>query len=118
RTENLARPAAARYVEHEGAGSVGNVGGALAREAEANVILGQHDRPDASLVVRLVLTHPKELGEGEVGEGGIARELNDALGADLLTQIRTLLLGANVAPNQSRTHNLAGGIEQGRAVHL
>ena len=50
-----------RDVEHQRAGSVGNVDGGFAGEAEAHVVFRQHDFADALPVFRLVLADPQEV---------------------------------------------------------
>ncbi len=47
RGEHLRRPAASRLVEELGAGGVRHVGGELAGEVEADVVLGEEDMGDA-----------------------------------------------------------------------
>ena len=71
-------PAAVGDVEQQGAGGLLHVDGELAGEAEADVVLGAEDVGDAGEDFRLVVAHPEELGEGEVGQGGIAGELDEA----------------------------------------
>ena len=75
-------PAAVGDVEQEGSAGLLHVDGELAGEAVADVVLGAEDVRDAGEDFRLVGAHPEELGEGEVGQGGIAGELDEAGAAD------------------------------------
>ncbi len=65
-----------------------------------------------------MLTHPEELGEGEVGERGVAGQLDEALEADRLGEPVALRLGALIAPDQRGAEDLPLGIEHDTAVHL
>jgi len=80
--ENFRRPTPIGYVEQQSAGSVGHVDGALPGEAEAHVVFGQHHVRHASPVLRLILTHPKQFGEREIGERRIAGQANQIFAAE------------------------------------
>ena len=58
-------------IEKKCAGSVRHIDGAFAGELEADKILGQQNVGDALPVARLILAHPKKLGQGEIGERGL-----------------------------------------------
>ncbi len=66
-------PAAVGDVEQEGAGGLLHVDGVLAGHAEADVVLGAEDVGDVGEDLGLVLADPEQLGEGEVGQGGVGR---------------------------------------------
>ena len=91
---------------------------AIAGQAKTYVVLGQHDRAYALPVLGFVLADPEKFGEREVGESRIRGELDDSLRADLAVQFAALVLGAHVAPDQSRTHHPVLIIEHDRAMHL
>ncbi len=67
RGEHLRRPAPPRLVEELGAGGVGHVGGELAGEVKAHIVLGEEDVGDAGEQLRLMGADPEELGRGETG---------------------------------------------------
>ena len=69
-------------VEKQRAGSVGHIGGALAGEAEANVVFRKHEGANTFPILRLVLANPKQFCKREIGERRVACELNQAFLAD------------------------------------
>src|SRR6266571_5460796 len=97
--QHSARPAAMGYVEEESTGSVGHVRGALAGEAQADVVLREQHAADALPVFGFVFADPKKLCKREIGKGRIAGELNQSFLADFRSEIKALLLGADVAPD-------------------
>ena len=80
--EHFRRPAAVGHVEKKSSRGVGHVDGSFSGEAEADVILGQHDVRDAGPVLRLVLAHPEKFGEREIREWRIAGELDQGVAAE------------------------------------
>jgi hypothetical protein len=58
-------------VEEQGAGGLLHVDGVFAGELEADVVFRAKDVGDSGEDFGLVLLDPEELGEGEVGQGGI-----------------------------------------------
>ena len=116
--QHFVGPFALRDVEHQRAGSVGHIDGALAGQPEANVILRQHHRADALPVFRLEFADPQKFRQRKIRKRGIAGELDQPVGADELSKIATLLFGAHVAPDQRRTNDFAVLTEHHRAVHL
>ena len=93
-----------RDVEQQSAGGVGNVGGAFAGQLEADVVLREHDGANAAPVFRFVFAHPQKFGEGEIGERGIAGELNQLVAANTFGEFSTLLFGTHIAPDQRRAN--------------
>ena len=112
------RPAAVGHVEQQRSRGLLHVDGELAGEPVAHVVLGAHDVADLREDLRLMRLDPQQLGEGEVGQRGIAGELDQALVADLLGQPVAFGLGAGVAPDERGAQDLAVFIEHDRAVHL
>ncbi len=116
--EHLARPGARGHVAEERPGSVRDVDRPLPRQAEADIVLREHDGADAAPVFRLPLPHPEEFGQGEIGERGIARQPDQPLGPDARGEGAALRLRPHVAPDQRRPHHGIGRVEQHRPVHL
>jgi len=106
------------HVEQQRAGGLLHVDGELAGEAVADVVLGAHDVPDLGEGLRLVGLDPEELGEGEVGQGGVAGELDEPLVADFFGEPVALGLGAGVAPDERGAQDRAALVEHDGAVHL
>ena len=69
-------------------------------------------------ISRLMGAHPEQLGEGEVGQRGVAGQLDQPLAADLCLQPVALGLGALIAPDQRGTQDFALCVEHDAAVHL
>src|SRR5690242_14889089 len=95
-----------RNVEEERARSVRNVRRALARQAQAHIVLRQKDCSDLLPDFGLVLAHPEHLRKREARERGVAGQLDETLRADPLRQRATLLVRALVAPDKRRTKGL------------
>ena len=112
------RPTAIGYIEQKRAGSVRHVDGTFAGQAEANVILGQHDVGDAGPILRLTFAHPEKFGQRKVGQRRIAGEANQRVAAENVFQFAALGLAALVAPDDGLAHDLVRGVEKNRAVHL
>ena len=111
-------PAAVRHIEQQRTGGLLHVDGELAGEAVAHVILGAHDVPDPGEDLRLMRFDPQQLGQGEVGQSGIAGELDQPLIADFLVQPVAFRLGAGVAPNERWAQDRAVFVQHDSAVHL
>ena len=116
--EDFFRPAAVGHVEKKRAGCVGHVDGAIAGEAEADVILRQHDVGDALPIFRFSLAHPEKLGEREICERRIAGEADQTFAAEHFFELARLRFAALVAPDDGGADDFVRGIEQDRAVHL
>src|SRR6185437_6876649 len=84
----------------------------------ADVVLGAEDVGDTGEDLRLVLADPKKFGQGEVGQGRVAGEIDEALKADLLRQPVALGLGALVAPDERGAEDVARSIEHDATMHL
>ena len=116
--KDFVRPLPPRHVEHQRARGVRHVDGPLTRQPEAHIVFRQHHGAHARPILGFVLPHPQQLGQREVGQCRIARQLNNPLGADLRIQVRALLLCANVAPDQCWTNHFTRSVQQHRSVHL
>ena len=115
---DLGRPAAVGDVEEQRARGVGDVGGAVAGQAEADVVLREEHRADARPELGFVAPHPQQLGQGEAGEGRVERQLDEAGGADRGGDRVALGAGALIAPEQRGPDHLILRVEQRRTVHL
>ena len=118
RVQNLARPGARGHVEQKRPGGVRDIDRPLPRQAEADIVLREHDRADAAPVFRLPLPHPEEFGQGEIGERGVARQPDQPLGPHPRGEGAALRLRPHVAPDQRRPHHGIGPVEHYGAVHL
>lgn len=116
--EDFARPCAMGDVQHQRARSVRDINGGFAREAQADVVLRQHDFADALPILRFVFADPKKFGEREVCEWRIAGELDKSIETDGALELFGLRFGALVAPDESRADDLIVFIKQDSAVHL
>ena len=115
---DLGGPAAMRDVQQKGSAGLLHVDGELAGEAIADIILGAEDVRDAGEDFGLMRAHPEQLGEGEVGQRGIAGQLDQPLSAELGFEPVALRLGALVAPEQRGAQHFSRCVEQDAAVHL
>ena len=109
-------PVAFGHVQPQGAGGVGHVGDAVARQAQRHVILRQQDFTDGAKQRRLVLLQPQQLGRREAGHGLVARD-----GARLGHQrfeFDTLGKGARIVPQNGRAQHVLLLVEQRGAMHL
>src|SRR5690348_9183059 len=106
------------YIQKQGAGGIGHVRGALAGEAEANVVLGKQNVPHALPIRGFVFADPENLCKGKVRKCGIASELNQALQAESASELAALLFGADVAPNQRGAHDTPLFVEKNSTMHL
>ena len=69
-------------IQEQHAGGVGVIAGVDAGELVGQVILGEHDLCDFFEVLRLVFTHPEDLGRGEAREGDVGRQRGELVLAD------------------------------------
>src|SRR5260370_31487817 len=92
-------------IEQQSAGSIRHIGGSIAGEAEADIVLWKHHSANTFPVFRFVLANPKQSCEREICQCGIAGELDEPLLANLGGQIAALLFSANVAPYQTGANN-------------
>src|SRR5438876_1706704 len=116
--QHFPRPAAIGHIEKQRAGSVCHIGGVFAGEAEAHVVLRQHDGADALPICGLVLADPKQFRKREIRQRWIAGELNQPLLADFGGQVVALFFRADIAPDQSGTNDASLLVQHDRAVHL
>ncbi len=116
--QNFGRPLPLRDVQQQRSRGIRHIDGAFAGELKAHVILGQHDVGNALPVSRLVLSHPKQFGEGEIGKGSVAGELDETIRSEEIRQFLHLRLGALIAPDEGRPNYFIVGIQQNRPVHL
>ena len=107
-----------RYVQQQRSAGLLHVDGKLAGEAIADVVLGAEDVRDAGEYLRLMGAHPEELGEGEVGQRGVAGQLDQPLAAQLCLQPVALGLGALIAPDERGTQDFARCVEHYATMHL
>jgi hypothetical protein len=106
------------YVEKQSARSVGHVRGALASEAESDVILGKQKVSNAVPVFGFVFSNPKNFGEGEIRQSRIAGELNQALQTKSACEIAALFFCADVTPNDRGADDAAVFVKKDSAMHL
>ncbi len=116
--EHLLRPAAMADIEQARTAGVSHVGGALTGQAKTHEILRQQEMTRGAPDGWAVTARPGKLGSGEADQHGIAGPLDDALGAEALGPGVRFRLGAAIAPDDGRSQDGAGGIQQHDAVHL
>jgi len=68
--------------------------------------------------LRLVLADPKKFGEGEICQGRIAGQLDEAIETDGAFELLGLGFGALVAPDESGANDFVVFVEKDGAVHL
>jgi hypothetical protein len=107
-----------RDVQKQRAGRICHIRGASASKTKADVVFWQKKVPYALPVVGFVFADPENFGQREVGQGGIARELNQALEAKSAREIAALLLGAYVAPDERGANDASFFVKKNCAVHL
>jgi hypothetical protein len=92
--------------------------GPLAGETQAHVVLREEHLRDPRVDLGLVLAHPEQLRRGEAPQGAVAGERNEPLEADALFDLRALLAGALVVPEDRRAEHAVVSIEADEPVHL
>jgi hypothetical protein len=107
-----------RDIQKQHAGCICHIRSAFASKAKAGVVFWQKKVPYALPVVGFVFANPENFRQREVWQGGIARELNQALQAKCAREVAALLLGAYVAPDECRADNISFFVEKDRAMHL
>jgi hypothetical protein len=107
-----------RRVVHERAGGIRRLRGQLASEPIANVVLGEHDLVEAPEGRRLVFAQPEDLREREAFERWIRNPFAQALLADQRRDLAALLGRPSIAPQQGRTYDFPGAIEEYGRMHL
>src|SRR5580698_1037433 len=83
---HFARPAAMRDIEQQRARGLLHIDRELSRKPVAYIVLGAHHVANFREDFRLMGLDPQQLGECEVGQRGIAGELDQPLVADLLRE--------------------------------
>src|SRR5215813_6444195 len=111
-------PPPARDLEQERPGRVCRVDRPLAREAQADVVLGQHDAADPLVHLGLVPAQPEELRRREAGQRPVPGERDQTLEPDPLLDLRTLRGRALVVPQDRGAEHLPLLVEAHEAVHL
>ena len=118
RDQRLVPPARAR-VEESGAGGVGDVGGDLAGQAEADVVLRTAKYRHPGEVLRLLIAQPEDLAAGIASEHPVVRVRKQAgQSAGALGDPIALLLRALVAPEHGRADDAQVAVERHQPVHL
>ena len=107
-----------RDIEKERPRRVCDIDCAFSCETKAHVVFRQHHMGNAPPVFRLRFTDPEQFRQSEVGERGIAGQLDQALGAEEFVEFPALFFAALVTPDDGTANDLVGGIEQNRTVHL
>ena len=116
--QQLVRPAAVGHIQQLHAAGVADLGGIVAGEHIAHIVLGQENVAAAGVNVRLMLAHPHDLGQGEARQGRVGGDADEIVIADLFGDLVALLLGALVAPDDGGAQHLAVFIQHDQAVHL
>ena len=116
--QQLVAPPAVGDIEEQRSRRVGDVGRALGRQAEPDVVLRQQHVGDSPEHVRLVAAQPEQLRGGEARQRAIAGELHEAGKPDPLLDLRALELGALVVPEDRRAQHAGLLVEDDEPVHL
>ena len=116
--QHLVRPALVLYIQQQHAGGIGIVAGMHAREAVIDIVLRQHDFPDAGKVLRFIFLHPEELRGCKSGKGNVRRELGELFLSDLRIEPDGLLFRASVVPQDGGTDDPVPRVQGDKAVHL
>jgi hypothetical protein len=116
--QDFGRPLALGYVEEKRSRSICHISRTLASELEAHVIFRQHDVSNALPVSWFVFSHPKQLGEREIGERRIAGELDEMFRTEEIGKSFDLGLGALITPDESGPNYFIASIKQDCAMHL
>src|SRR5690606_7257750 len=87
-------------------------------QVHPQVVLGEEDVPGLGERLRLVLTQPHDLGELETRHGAVAGALHDQVAADDAFDVRDLLRGATVVPQDGGVYDPVRGVDRDHAVHL
>ena len=90
----------------------------FACESKANIIFRQQHPAESLPDFRFVVPHPQQFGQREIGESGIAGELDNFPFANVCIEPVALRLRTLVTPDQRRTQNLIVLVQQNRAMHL
>ena len=116
--QDLVGPASVGHVEEQGSGGVSGVDRPLAREPKPDVVLREHDSPDAGVDVGLVAAQPQQLRCGEARQGAVSRQRDEALEADQLLDLGALGHRPLVVPEDGGPEDASLGVEADQPVHL
>ena len=114
----LVGPLPPGHVQQVHAGGVGYLGGKLAGEAVANVILGQQDMTAGLVDLWQMLPHPQDLPSGKARQGGVRGDGDEFLRAHSLGDLTALLAGAAIAPQDAAVQHLSPLVQHHQTVHL
>ena len=98
--------------------SIGLVDRVLAGEPIADVVLGEEHMGKARPHVGLMPTDPQQLRGGETGESVIPADGDQPLLTDRCPDLVALDTGSLVVPQDRRSENRAGAVEEDGAMHL
>ena len=114
--EGVRRPGPRRLVEEPRPGGVAHVGGELAAELEAQIVLRRQDPGGSAAIVRLLPGDPFEFRPGEAGHRLHADDPGQLwmIGGELAR----LAMGAGVIVQDGGANRLHGAVEEDRPVHL
>ena len=104
-----------RDVEEQRPRRVGDVDRALAGEPQPHVVLRQQHVRDPRVDVGLVAAQPEELRRREAGQRAVAGQRDQPLEPDPRLDLRALLAGALVVPEDRRPQHPLVGVEARRA---
>ncbi len=107
-----------QHIEQAGAARIRNVRGEISCELQSHEILRQENMANAAVKLRLVIAYPEQFGQSEAGQNRVSRGTQNVFRAKYFIDLIHLLLAALIAPDQSRTDDLALLVEQDQAVHL
>ena len=116
--QDFLAPAAAGHVQQLHAGGVGDLGGELAGEHVAHIVLGQQNVGALGVELGLVVAHPQNLRGGKACQGGVGGDFNQPLLAHPLGDFLALGGGALVAPDDGAAQQVALLVQHHQAVHL
>ena len=116
--QHLVGPAAVRDIQQLHSAGVGYLGGILAGEHEADIVLGQEDMTALLVILRLVVLHPHDLCGGESGDGWISGDLDHSVSADFIGDLNDLPGGTLIAPDDGFADRLVLSVQHYKSVHL
>ena len=87
----------------------------LARQPQAQIILGQQHAGQCVADGRLVFGDPQDFGRGKAGKHDVPGQ---AAEHRVAVQLGRLFMAAGVVPQDAGAQHLVGFVEQGRAMHL
>ena len=116
RCQQLIGPVAFCHIKPKRTGTVRHVPGIFACQLEPDIVLGQQHLCGLGKDVRLILTHPLELGCGKSGHHPVASKREEpGLGS---FKVRALFCRPAVVPQNAGTQRLAVGIQKRCPMHV